>query len=93
MMNWTDLPKVIIRVEMTKRGMTYADLVEALGKIGVIEDERNLRNKIARSTFSASFLLQCLVAMGHTAVDLNSYGTPEPAVPVSAGPDLDFELE
>jgi hypothetical protein len=93
MMNWTDLPKVIIRVEMTKRGMTYADLVGALGKIGVVEDERNLRNKIARSTFSASFLLQCLVAMDHTTVDLGSYGIPKPATPVSAGADLDFGLE
>jgi hypothetical protein len=68
--------------------MTYADLVEALGKIGVIEDERNLRNKIARSTFSASFLLQCLVAMGITTPDLNSYGIPQPSSPVPAGPDL-----
>jgi hypothetical protein len=74
MMNWSDLPKVIIRVEMTKRGMTYADLVEALWKIGIREEERNLRNKIARSTFSASFLLQCLAAMEITTVDLYSYG-------------------
>jgi hypothetical protein len=84
MMNWTDLPKVIIRVEMTKRGMTYADLVEALRKIGIREDERNLRNKIARSTFGASFLLQCLAAMEITTIDLTSYGLPKTVFTVPA---------
>lgn len=78
MINWTDLPKVIIRVEMTKRGMTYADLVGALWKIGIREDERNLRNKIARSTFSASFLLQCLTAMEITTLDLATYAPSQP---------------
>lgn len=85
MLNWTDLPKVIIRVEMTKRGMTYADLVEALWKIGIREDERNLRNKIARSTFSATFFLECMTAMDATAIDLKSYGLPEPVFTKLAG--------
>lgn len=75
-MNWTDMPNRIIRVEMTKKGATYADLVVRLRRIGIIENERSLRNKVARGTFSATFLLQCLVALDVLAVDLNSYGLP-----------------
>lgn len=55
--------KGLLRSEMTKRNMTYKDLHEALSDLGVEEDERNLRNKIARGSFSATFLLQCLWAM------------------------------
>lgn len=76
MMNWTDLPNRIVRVEMTKRGATYADLVVRLRRIGIIENERSLRNKVARSTFSATFLVQCLVALDSLEVDLASYGLP-----------------
>lgn len=75
-MNWTDMPNRIIRVEMTKRGATYADLVLRLRRIGIVENERSLRNKVARSTFSATFLLQCLVALEALEIDLKSYGLP-----------------
>jgi hypothetical protein len=44
--------------------MTYQQLVEALAKIGVDEDEHNFRNKVARGKFTAAFFLQCLRAVG-----------------------------
>lgn len=53
----------IIRSQMTLRGFTYAGLASALRARGVDENERNLRNKIARGTFSAMLFLQCLEAM------------------------------
>src|SRR5690348_7986515 len=53
-----------LRSEMVKHGLTYADLVERLSLVGLVEDERVLRNKIARGTFSAAFFCQCLAAMG-----------------------------
>jgi hypothetical protein len=80
MVAWAELPNRIIRVEMAKRGLSYADLVSRLTRIGVAENERSLRNKVARGTFSATFLLQCLVALDVMAPDLKGYELP-------AGPD------
>ncbi|WP_443969884.1 DUF6471 domain-containing protein [Sphingobium sp. CR28] len=44
--------------------MTYAQLAEKLATIGVVENERNLNNKISRGGFTAAFLLRCLSAIG-----------------------------
>ncbi len=61
--DWEEKAKGIIRGEMARRGVTYAQLVERLAEIGVDENERNLRNKVSRGKFTAGFLLQCLSAM------------------------------
>ncbi len=78
MTTWPELPNRIIRVEMTKRSLSYADLSARLAGIGVVENERSLRNKVARGTFSATFLLQCLVALDLKALDLSGYELPAP---------------
>lgn len=56
--------KNLLKGELKRRGVTYAQLAEKLGAIGVIENERNLNNKISRGGFTAAFLMQCLVAIG-----------------------------
>ena len=61
---WEDKAKGLLKAELKRRNLTYAQLVEALAKIGVKEDEHNLRNKVARGKFTAAFLLQCLGAIG-----------------------------
>jgi hypothetical protein len=48
---------------MHRKGISYADLKEALGEAGVKETEANLRNKVSRGSFTAAFLFQCLSAM------------------------------
>ena len=58
------LAKGLLKAELKRRNMTYADLVGALRKLGVKEEEHNLRNKVARGKFTAAFFLQCLVAIG-----------------------------
>jgi hypothetical protein len=55
---------------MVKRGINYKGLVEKLAAIGITETEANLRNKISRGGFTGAFLIQCLVAMGVTALRL-----------------------
>jgi hypothetical protein len=62
--DWEERAKGIIRGEMARRGITYAQLVQRLEAIGIDENERNLRNKVSRGKFTAGFLLQCLVALG-----------------------------
>lgn len=59
-----DWARRIIRVEMAKRDLSYGGLAELLDKAGVHENERNLRNKVARGEFSAAFMLMCLKVMG-----------------------------
>lgn len=58
------LAKNLLKGELKRRGVTYAQLAEKLAAIGVQENERNLNNKISRGGFSAAFLLQCLTAIG-----------------------------
>ena len=55
--------KNLIKGELKRRGITYAGLAEKLAEIGVVENERNLNNKISRGGFTAAFLLQCLTAI------------------------------
>jgi Domain of unknown function (DUF6471) len=61
---WEDMAKGLLKAELKRRNMTYADLVGMLKRIGVKEDEHNLRNKVARGKFTAAFFLQCLSAVG-----------------------------
>ena len=56
--------KNLLKSELKRRGVTYAGLAEKLAAVGVVENERNLNNKISRGGFTAAFLLQCLQAIG-----------------------------
>lgn len=57
----------ILKAELKRRGVTYAQLSEKLAEIGVSEAEPNIRNKLARGKFSAAFMVECLTAIGcHT---------------------------
>jgi hypothetical protein len=60
---WEELVKNILRAEMMRRGVSYTTLVERLAKIGVTDNELNLRNKVSRGRFTAVFLMQCLKAL------------------------------
>lgn len=62
--------KNLLKGELKRKGVTYAQLAEKLAGVGVAENERNLNNKISRGGFSAAFLLQCLEAIGVSDVRL-----------------------
>lgn len=61
--DWEAKAKGLLRAEMARRSVTYAQLAERLAAIGVDDNDRNLRNKVSRGKFTAGFLLQCLSAM------------------------------
>lgn len=69
--DWEDKARGILRAEMAKRGITYAQLAEKLAEIGIEDNERNLRNKVSRGKFTAGFLLQCLSAIGCSSLHLD----------------------
>src|ERR1700730_339073 len=61
---WAEDVKRLLRAEMTRRGVTYEQLSEKLAAIGIADSPVNLRNRVARGKFTATFLVQCLAAMG-----------------------------
>ncbi len=56
--------KNLLKGELKRRGITYAQLAAKLADLGVQENEKNLNNKISRGGFTAAFLIQCLAAIG-----------------------------
>ncbi len=70
MRDWSSFAKGVLRAEMTRRQISYADLVNLLASVDVKETEANLRNKVSRGSFTAAFLFQCLAAMGVTDLHL-----------------------
>jgi hypothetical protein len=55
---------LILRAEIKGRNLNYEDLAEALGKLGVKDNARNLSNKIARGASTAGSFVMCLEAIG-----------------------------
>lgn len=64
------LAKNLLKGELKRKGVTYAQLAEKLEGLGVHDSERNLTNKISRGGFTAAFLIQCLKAIGAQDVRL-----------------------
>jgi hypothetical protein len=69
--DWEAKVKGLLKGELKRRGVTYAQLVEKLAAIGVVDSEPNIRNKLARGKFTAVFMLQCLKAIGTEIVRLD----------------------
>ena len=61
---WEDRAANLLKAELKRKGLTYAQLAEKLEAVGVSDSERNIRNKISRGKFTAAFLLACLDAIG-----------------------------
>ena len=68
---WEDRVKGMLKAELKRRTVTYADLVGKLADLGVMDSEPNIRNKISRGKFTAVFLIQCLEAVGATSLRLD----------------------
>jgi 3-mercaptopyruvate sulfurtransferase SseA len=62
--DWQALVKGILKGELARRDLSYADLAEKLAEIGVKDNRRNITNKVGRGNFAATFFVQCLVAIG-----------------------------
>jgi hypothetical protein len=69
--DWEALAANLLKAELKRKGVTYAQLVERLAAIGVDDKEVNVRNKLSRGSFTAAFLLQCLTAIGSSYLRLS----------------------
>lgn len=61
---WETRAANLLKAELKRKGVTYAQLVERLSDIGISEKEANVANKLSRGKFSAAFMLQCLSVIG-----------------------------
>ncbi|MEQ9639967.1 MAG: DUF6471 domain-containing protein [Alphaproteobacteria bacterium] len=69
--DWQDRVKNILKAELKRRGVSYQQLSDRLADMGIHETEKNIRQKLSRGGFSATFLLQCLLAAGCHTVHLD----------------------
>lgn len=69
---WEARVKGLLKAELKRRNVSYAQLVDKLADIGVMDSEPNIRNKLSRGKFTAVFLLQCLEAIGASSLRLSS---------------------
>jgi len=69
--DWTAQVKGILKGELKRKNVSYADLAKKLEAIGVHDNERNIANKIARGSFTAVFFVQCLAAIGLNNVHID----------------------
>jgi hypothetical protein len=69
--DWEAKAANLLKAELKRKGVTYAQLVDKLTAIGVDEKEVNIRNKLSRGKFTAAFFLQCLSAIGSQQLHLS----------------------
>lgn len=68
--DWQAKVKGLLKAELARRSLSYADLAEKLAAIGIEDNERNIANKIARGSFTAVFFVQCMDAIGCRTIHL-----------------------
>ena len=60
----------IIRSRMAYKGMEYKDLVVALDKLGVVQNESNLRSKVNNGSLGAQLFVYLLMATDTQSLDM-----------------------
>ncbi|MEO9685527.1 MAG: DUF6471 domain-containing protein [Tateyamaria sp.] len=68
---WEKQAANLLKSELKRKGVTYAQLVERLDAIGISEKEANVANKLSRGKFSAAFMLACLSALQTVTLHLD----------------------
>lgn len=70
--DWKAQAKQLIRAELKRRDLSYADLAQRMEGIGLKVNERTIANKIATGGFSAVFFLQVMEAVRVKHLQLDS---------------------
>lgn len=69
---WEAQVKGLLKAELKRRNVSYAELADKLEAIGVVDSEPNIRNKISRGKFTAVFFVQCLQAIGVSSLRIEA---------------------
>jgi hypothetical protein len=70
--DWQAEVKGLLKAELKRWNLSYADLAEKLATVGVKDNEQNISNKIGRGSFTAVFLVQCMEAIGCRTIYLEA---------------------
>lgn len=60
---YADRARRFLKAELKRADVGYKELAERLTKHGLEETETGIASKLARGTFSATFLLACLAVL------------------------------
>ena len=72
---WNQRAANLLKAEIARAGLTYAELIRRLAEIGVEESYKGMANKINRGAFSFVFFMQCMQAL---QVDVIRFNEPRP---------------
>jgi hypothetical protein len=61
---WDKLASGCLKSELKRKNISYEELIDLLGAIGIKETLPGILNKMKRGTFQFSFFLQCSKAIG-----------------------------
>ena len=70
--DWRARIKGLLKAELKRRNLTYAELAVRLATVGVRDTERNISNKVSRGSFTAIFFMRCMEAIGCRTIHLDS---------------------
>ncbi|NNM59264.1 MAG: hypothetical protein HKM04_05565 [Legionellales bacterium] len=68
---WEKKALTLLKVELTRRNLSYDDLRQALEQIGIKKTTSNITKTINLGKFSFAFFLQCAEAIGLNSLALN----------------------
>ncbi|MGE0829106.1 MAG: DUF6471 domain-containing protein [Hyphomonadaceae bacterium] len=63
--------KRLLKAELKRADLTYSELAKKLNEYGLEESEASVANKLSRGTFSATFFLASLKALGMDQLKLS----------------------
>jgi hypothetical protein len=63
--DWEAQAANLLKAELKRKGVTYGQLAEM-----ITDKEPNVRDMLSRGKFTATFMIQCLEAIGTTEVRL-----------------------
>ncbi|PIR10211.1 MAG: hypothetical protein COV52_09640 [Gammaproteobacteria bacterium CG11_big_fil_rev_8_21_14_0_20_46_22] len=69
--DWETQAANFLKAELTRRGINYDELRQALEKLGIQKTTNNITVTINRGKFSFAFLLQCAKAIGINKLQLD----------------------
>jgi hypothetical protein len=70
--DWAQAGARLLKAEIAREGVTLAQLARRLNALGLEETEASVKNKLYRGTFSLAFFMQCMAALGRSAVEIGS---------------------
>ncbi|WP_323588474.1 DUF6471 domain-containing protein [Aliarcobacter butzleri] len=68
---WNEKATNILKSILTRRNIKYYELAIKLKEMGIEETQGSISNKISRGTFSFTFFMQCMEALGIKEIRLD----------------------